>query len=232
LEVSMKVLLVEDEIYIARPIEQLLKKNNYSVDMTHDGEHGLDCGLTGVYDIIILDILMPKMDGIEVLKRLQESGITTPVLLLTAKDRTSDKVFGLDSGADDYLAKPFENEELLARLRALGRRKDSLVVNGILRYGDITFNPHSLTLSCKDITANLSLKESGLLEMLIQSGPMPVSKERFIEKIWGYDSDAEHSHVEYHISLLRRKLALTKTGVTIQVIRNVGYSLMGAEHGT
>ena len=228
----MKVLLVEDEIYIARPIEQLLKKNNYSVDMAHDGEHGLDCGLTGVYDIIILDILMPKMDGIEVLKRLQESGITTPVLLLTAKDRISDKVFGLDSGADDYLAKPFENEELLARLRALGRRKDSLVVNGILRYGDITLNPHSLTLSCKDITANLSLKESGLLEMLIQSGPMPVSKERFIEKIWGYDSDAEHSHVEYHISLLRRKLALTKTGVTIQVIRNVGYSLMGAEHGT
>ena len=227
----MKILLVEDEIYIARPIEQLLKKNHYSVDIAYDGEHGLDCGFTGIYDIIILDILMPKMDGIEMLKNLRGNGITTPVLLLTAKDRTSDKVFGLDSGADDYLAKPFENEELLARLRALGRRKDSLIVDGILSYGNITLNPHSLTLSCKDITTNLSLKESGLLEMLMQSGSMPVSKERFIEKIWGYDSDAEHSHVEYHISLLRKKLAQTKTNVTIQVIRNVGYSLTGAEHG-
>ena len=227
----MKILLVEDEIYIARPIEQLLKKNRYSVDIAHDGEHGLDCGLTDIYDIIILDILMPKMDGIEVLKNLRENGITTPVLLLTAKDRTSDKVLGLDNGADDYLAKPFENEELLARLRALVRRKDSLIVNGLLSYGDIILNPHTLTLSCKDIITNLSLKESRLLEMLIQSKTMPVSKECFIEKIWGYDSDAEHSHVEYHISLLRKKLAQTKTNVTIQVIRNVGYLLIGADHG-
>ena len=223
----MKVLLIEDEIYIAKPIEQLLKKNNYSIDIAYDGEQGLDCGLTGVYDIIILDILMPKMDGIQVLKNLRENGITTPVLLLTAKDRTSDKVLGLDNGADDYLAKPFENEELLARLRALGRRKDSFMVNGILSYGDISLNPHTLTLSCKDISTNLSLKESSLLETLIQNAPMPVSKDRFIEKIWGYDSDAEHSHVEYHISLLRKKLAQAKTCVTIQVIRNVGYSLAG-----
>ena len=223
----MKVLLIEDEIYIAKPIEQLLKKNNYAVDVANDGEQGLDCGLTGVYDIIILDILMPKMDGIEVLKNLRKNNIATPVLLLTAKDRTSDKVLGLDNGADDYLAKPFENEELLARLRALGRRKDSLIINGILCYGDITLNPHTLTLSRKDSATNLSLKESGLLEMLIQNAPMPVSKERFIEKIWGYDSDAEHSHVEYHISLLRKKLAQAKTCVTIQVIRNVGYSLTG-----
>ena len=227
----MRILLVEDEIYIARPIEQLLKKNHYSVDMAHDGEHGLDCGLTGVYDIIILDILMPKMDGIQVLKKLQDNGITTPVLLLTAKDRTSDKVLGLDSGADNYLAKPFENEELLARLRALGRRKNSLIVDGILSYKDITLNPHALILSCGDITTKLSLKESGLLVMLIQSGSIPVSKERFIEKIWGYDSDAEHSHVEYHISLLRKKLAQTKTNITIQVVRNVGYLLMEMEHG-
>ena len=225
----MKVLLIEDEIYIAKPIEQLLKKNNYAIDVANDGEYGLDCGLTGVYDIIILDILMPKMDGIEVLKNLRKNGIATPVLLLTAKDRTSDKVLGLDNGADDYLAKPFENEELLARLRALGRRKDSFVANGILSHEDISLNPHALTLSCKNITINLSLKESGLLEMLIQNAPIPVSKECFIEKIWGYDSDAEHSHVEYHISLLRKKLAQTKTSVTIQVIRNVGYSLTGVE---
>jgi len=227
----MKILLVEDEIYIARPIERLLKKNHYLVDMAHDGEHGLDCGLTDIYDIIVLDILMPKMNGIEILKNLRKNGIATPVLLLTAKDRTSDKVLGLDNGADDYLAKPFENEELLARLRALGRRKETLKVDGLLSYGDITLNPHTLTLSCKDITTNLSLKESGLLEILIQNGEVPVLKERFIEKIWGYDSNAEHSHVEYHISLLRKKLAQTKTNVKIQVTRNVGYSLMGAEHG-
>jgi len=226
----MKVLLVEDEIYIARPIEQLLRKNCFSVDIANDGEYGLDCGLTGVYDIIILDILLPKMNGLEVLKILRNNSITTPVLLLTAKDRTSDKVLGLDSGADDYLAKPFENDELLARLRALGRRKEKLKVDGLLTYGEITLNPHTLTLSCKGITAVLSLKESGLMEMLMQSVELPVSKEQFIEKIWGYDSEAEHSHVEHHISLLRKKLVQIKTDVKIQVIRNVGYSLIGAEH--
>lgn len=224
----MKILLVEDEIYIARPIEQLLKKNHYLIDIAHDGEYGLDCGLTDIYDIIILDILLPKMNGLEVLKKLRDNGVTTPVLLLTAKDRTCDKVLGLDSGADDYLAKPFENEELLARLRALGRRKDSLNVNGILSYGDITLNPHALTISCNGVTTNLSIKESGLLEMLMQSRTMPIPKDRFIEKLWGYDSEAEHGHVEYHISLLRKKLAQTNTDVSIQVTRNVGYSLTGA----
>ena len=231
MEVFMKILLVEDEIYIARPIERLLKNHHYTVDMAHDGEHGLDCGMTGVYDIIILDILMLKMNGLEVLKKLRENGIATPILLLTAKDRTGDKVHGLDCGADDYLAKPFDNDELLARLRALGRRKDALMVDGLLSYADVTLNPHTLTLSCRDIAISLSIKEAGLLEMLIQNGTMPVSKERFIEKIWGYDSDTEHSHVEHHISLLRKKLAQAKTGVTIQVIRNVGYSLTRAEYG-
>jgi len=227
----MKILLVEDEIYIARPIEQLLKKNHFSVDVAHDGEHGLDCGLTGIYDIIILDILMPKMDGIAVLKSLREHDIATPVLLLTAKDQPRDKVCGLDSGADDYLAKPFDNEELLARLRALGRRKkDAFLPDGLLNYGDITLNPHTLTFSCKGDTVKLSPKESQLLEMLIQNGAVPISKERIIEKIWGYDSEAEHNNVEYHISLLRKKLAAAGAGVAIQMTRNVGYSLKVVEH--
>jgi len=223
----MKILLVEDEIYIAKAIEQLLKKNHFSVDVAHDGEYGLDCGLTDIYDLIILDILMPKMNGIEVLKALRENGITTPVLLLTAKDQPRDKVSGLDSGADDYLAKPFDNEELLARLRALGRRKEVLLLDGLLTYEDVTLNPHTLSISCKNNTVKLSLKESQLLEMLIQNKNIPLSKERMIEKIWGYDSDAEHSNVEYHISLLRKKLAKAETGIAIQMIRNVGYLLKG-----
>jgi len=227
----MKILLVEDEVYIARPIEQLLKKNHFSVDVAFDGEYGLDCGLTGIYDIIILDILMPKKNGLEVLKSLRENDITTPVILLTAKDQPSDKVRGLDSGADDYLAKPFDNGELLARLRALGRRKESAFLpDGLLNYGDISLNPHTLTLSCKDSTVKLSPKESQLLGMLIENGIAPISKERMIEKIWGYDSEAEHNNVEYHISLLRKKLATAGACIAIQVTRNVGYSLKAVTH--
>lgn len=227
----MKILLVEDEIYIAKPIAELLKKNHFSVDIAHDGAYGLDCGLTGIYDIIILDISMPKMDGIAVLKSLRKGGITTPVLLLTAKDQARDKVCGLDSGADDYLAKPFDNEELLARLRALGRRrKDTFLRDGLLNCGNISFNPHTLTLFCKNDNVKLSPKESQLLEMLIQNGAVPVSKERIIEKIWGYDSDAEHSHVEYHVSLLRKKLVVIGADVAIQVTRNVGYALKVVIH--
>ena len=226
----MRILLIEDEKYIARPIEQLLKKNNFSVDVAHDGEHGLACGLTGVYDIIILDIMVPKVNGIEVLKSLREKSITAPVLFLTAKDRPGDRVYGLDSGADDYLIKPFDNDELLARLRALGRRKDTLLLDGILTYENISFNPHTLMLSYKQEIVKLSLKESGLLELLIQNKNMILSKERIIEKIWGYNSDAEHNNVEYHISLLRKKLAKIGSGVEIQTIRNVGYSLKAVKN--
>jgi len=228
----MKILLVEDERYIARPIAELLKKHHFSVDVAHDGAYGLDCGLTDIYDIIILDILMPKMNGLEVLKRLRENGITTPVLLLTAKNQPTDKVRGLDSGADDYLAKPFDNGELLARLRALGRRKDTLLPDGLLHFGKTTLNPHTLMLSCKDTTVKLSPKESMLLEMLIQNGRCPLSKERIIEKLWGYDAEAEHSHVEYHISQLRKKLAQAESGTSIQIIRNVGYLLKVTEYET
>ena len=221
----MKILLVEDELYIAKPIEQLLKRNHFSVDVAHDGEYGLDCALTDIYDIIILDILMPKMNGIEVLKALRENGITTPVLLLTAKDQPRDKVSGLDGGADDYLTKPFDNEELLARLRALGRRKEVLLPAGLLTYEDLTLNPHTLMLSYQNNTVKLSLKESQLLEMLMQNKNRSISKEQMIEKVWGYESDTEHSNVEYHISLLRKKLLKTQTQIRIQTIRNLGYVL-------
>jgi DNA-binding response OmpR family regulator len=221
----MKVLLIEDEVYIAKPIEQALKRNNYSVDLAFDGEHGLDCGLTDVYDIIVLDIMLPKMDGITVLRELRKNGIKTPVLLLTAKKQIQDKIHGLDSGADDYLVKPFDTDELLARLRALGRRRSEINSDGILKIGNVELNPHTLILNCGDNSSKLTLKEAQLLELLIKRKNMITPKELIIEKLWGYDSDTEDSHVEYHVSLLRKKLMAMNAPVSIVTVRGAGYSL-------
>ncbi len=221
----MRILMVEDEKYMAEAVAQVLKKNNYSVDLEYNGEDGLDSGLSGIYDIIILDIMLPKIDGISILKELRRSGIETPVILLTARGETEDKVHGLDSGADDYLAKPFHTNELLARLRALGRRKTELLNDGILKYGDIELNPLTLLLGCKDKQIKLTLKESQLLELLIKRNTMIISKEIIIEKLWGYDTDAEDSRVEIHVSLLRKKLTQLESTVSIYTIRGVGYIL-------
>lgn len=227
----MKILMVEDEKYIAEAVEQVLKKNHYSVDLAFDGEYGLYCGLSGIYDIIILDIMLPKMDGIDVLKQLREEDIETPVLLLTAKGQTADKVKGLDSGADDYLAKPFDTDELLARLRALGRRKSELSIEGILKFADIELNPHTLILSSDNKESKLTLKESGLLEILILRKNMITSKEMIIEKLWGYDSDAVDNHVENHISLLRKKLCGISSKTLISTVRGAGYILKAEKDG-
>jgi len=221
----MRVLMVEDEKYMAEAIAQVLKKHNYSVDLAFHGEDGLDCGLSGIYDIIILDIMLPKMDGISVLKELRKNRIETPVILLTARGEIEDKVRGLDSGADDYLAKPFHTDELLARLRALGRRKTELINDGILQYGDIKLNPHTLQLACGGKEITLTLKESQLLELLIIRKGMIVSKENIIEKLWGYDTDAEENRVEIHVSLLRKKLGQLDSEVYIHTIRGAGYVL-------
>jgi DNA-binding response OmpR family regulator len=228
----MRVLMVEDEKYMAEAVAQVLKKNNYSVDLAYNGEDGLDCGLSGIYDIIILDIMLPKMDGISILKELRKNGVETPVILLTARGEIEDKVRGLDSGADDYLAKPFHSDELLARLRALGRRKaKSLINDGILSYGDIKLNLHTLQLECGSKEAVLTLKESQLLELLIKRNGIIVSKDNIIEKLWGYDTDAEENRVEIYISLLRKKLAQLDSGVYIQTIRGAGYVLKTAKDG-
>ncbi|MEG6612057.1 response regulator transcription factor [Pseudoclostridium thermosuccinogenes] len=228
----MRILMVEDEKYMAEAVAQVLKKNNYSVDLAYDGEDGLDYGLSGIYDIIILDIMLPKMDGISILKELRKNNIQTPVILLTARGETEDKVRGLDSGADDYLAKPFHTDELLARLRALGRRNAELIANdGILKYGDIRLNPHSLKLECGGKEIILTLKESQLLELLIKRKGLIVSKENIIEKLWGYDTDAEDNRVEIHVSLLRKKLAQLDSDVSIHTIRGAGYILKETKDG-
>jgi len=217
--------MVEDEAYMAEAIVHILKKHNYTVDFVDNGIDGLDYGLSSIYDVIILDIMLPGIDGLSVLKKLRENKVDTPVLLLTARNDTEDRVTGLDSGADDYLAKPFETEELLARLRALGRRFTELAHNNTFIYGDIEFNQHTLTLSCNKTEVSLTLKEAQLLELLIKRKNMTISKEMMIEKVWGFDTEANDSRVEIHISLLRKKLTQIASVVTIRTIRGVGYLL-------
>jgi DNA-binding response OmpR family regulator len=221
----MRILLIEDEKYMAEAVAQVLRKNNYTVDLAHDGEYGLDCALSAIYDIIILDIMLPKMNGLDVLKELRSEKIATPVILLSAKGETEDKVIGLDSGADDYLPKPFKTEELLARLRALGRRKGEIVPDGVLCYGDIELNPNTLDVYCGNKSYKLTLKESQLLELLMNMKGMVISKNTIIEKLWGFDGEAEDNHVEVYISFLRKKLTALGSTNTIQTMRGLGYVL-------
>lgn len=227
----MRVLLVEDERRMAEAVAQVLKKNNYSVDLAYDGEYGLDCALSGIYDIIVLDIMLPKLDGISVLRELRHNRIMTPVILLTAKGETEDKVQGLDSGADDYLAKPFQTEELLARLRALGRRKGELICDNVLHFEDIEFNPHTLALRCRDKSFRLTLKEGQLLELLLKHSRMILPTSTIIEKLWGFEMEAEDSHVQVYVSFLRKKLTQLNSAVKIKAVRGVGYVLSVAEDG-
>ncbi len=218
----MRILIVEDELHLGEALAQILKKHCYSVDTVSDGESGLDNALSNIYDLMILDIMLPKTDGISVLKSIRKEGIDLPIILLSAKGEISDKVTGLDSGADDYLAKPFAIEELLARVRALSRRKNEILPNGALKYKDIELNTTNLKLSkgCREV--RLTLKESKLLEFLILRKNVSTSKERTIEKIWGYDSEVEHNHVEVYISFLRKKLSFLDSEVIIHTVRGVG----------
>lgn len=221
----MRLLLIEDEIHLAEAISQILKKNNYTVDMVHDGEAGYDYGMSNIYDMILLDIMLPKMNGIEVLKALRKAGVTIPILMLTAKGEIGDRVTGLDSGADDYLPKPFATEELLARIRALFRRKGDIQTSIEMAIGDITLNPSTLILAKDSHVIKLTLKESELLEYLILRKGLIASKELIIDKLWGYDSEAEHNNVEVYISFLRKKLSFLKSNVSITTTRGVGYAL-------
>ncbi|WP_070000105.1 response regulator transcription factor [Cellulosilyticum sp. I15G10I2] len=221
----MRILLVEDEIHLAEALVQILRKNNYTVDVSYDGESGLDNALSDIYDLILLDIMMPKMDGITVLKNIRLQGLTTPVLLLTAKGEISDRVMGLDSGADDYLPKPFATEELLARIRAMSRRKGEVVTDNTLKFGDIMLNTANLKLSALGKEVKLTLKESELLEFLISRKNAATSKEMIIEKLWGFDADVEHNHVEVYVSFLRKKLNFLDSNVSITTVRGIGYSL-------
>lgn len=223
----MRILIVEDEVHLAEALSQILRKNNYSVDVAHDGGSGLDSALSGIYDLLLLDIMLPEMDGITLLKTLRQEGIATPVILLTAKGEVNDKITGLDYGADDYVAKPFSTGELLARIRAALRRRGEVVPEDSLKFSDIELNTANLKLSCQGRELKLILKECELMELLIMRKTAVTSKEQIIEKLWGFDSEAEHNNVEVYISFLRKKLAFLQSAVKINTLRGLGYVLEG-----
>jgi len=222
----MKILMVEDERYMAEAVQHVLKRNNYNIDLAYDGESGLDLALTAIYDVIILDIMLPKKDGIDVLKELRSNNVMTPVIMLTAKGEVNDKILGLDNGADDYLAKPFVMDELMARLRALGRRKDNLSLEKTLSYEDIELNPNTLVLKGNNKEFKLTLKESQLLELLLNRAGKIVSKDTIFEHIWGYDADAVDNNIEVYVSMLRKKISHLKSKAQIKTVRGAGYMLI------
>ncbi|GAE86955.1 response regulator transcription factor [Acetivibrio straminisolvens] len=226
----MRILIIEDNVRLAENISQLFKKSNYIVTCVYNGEDGLDFALTGIYDIIVLDTKLPKMDGITLLKTLRKRNLPTPVILISDKNTPSDIVIGLDSGADDYLAKPFSPEVLMARIRALGRRKGGIVMNNILSFGDIELNTSNFMLSTQSSEINLTRREYELLEFLILRKGMISPKETIIEKLWGFDSKANANHVEVYISFLRKKLYNINSKVTIDTIRGAGYELKYTEN--
>lgn len=223
----MKILIVEDEKQLCEALVALLKDNGYSADAVYDGQDGLDYALTGVYDVIVLDIMLPIMDGLAVLKKLREAGSSVPVLLLTAKGDARDKINGLDSGADDYLTKPFIAGELLARIRVLTRRRGEYV-GDTLCFGSCTLDKNTHELSCAGNSLKLGRKEYETLEMLMGNPGQIIPKERFIEKIWGYDSEAEYNNIEVYVSFLRKKLLALHADITIKAVRSVGYKLENA----
>ncbi len=220
----MRLLLAEDEVEMSNALVKILKSNNYSVDAVYNGDDALDYIETDVYDGAILDIMMPGMSGIEVLKEARKNGITTPVLLLTAKSEIDDRVEGLDSGADDYLTKPFAMKELLARVRAITRRRDE-VVDTNLAFGNVTLDRLTYQMSASGGSVKLGNKDFQMLEMLMTNPGQIISVEQFMDKIWGYDSEAELNVVWVYISNLRKKLKSIKADITIKAHRGVGYSV-------
>lgn len=225
----MRVLIVEDEVRLAATLQDLMEMNGYNADVCHDGEAGLDNALTGIYDIMILDVMLPKMDGFAVLKRLRGAGSATPVLMLTARDQLNDRVEGLDCGADYYLTKPFEPQELLACVRALVRRQPELRNTEELTYADLRLEKNTFTLSCEARSVRLSRKEFDMMELLMLNRELVITKETLLLKIWGYESDAEDNNVEVYISFLRKKLDHLHSRVKIRTIRMVGYCLADSD---
>lgn len=220
----MRILIVEDDVSLAAALARILEDNGYAVDVVHDGNAGVAWGESGLYDVIILDVMLPGQDGFSVARALRRSSVSTPVLLLTARDATADKIAGLDAGADDYMTKPFSPAELMAHLRALTRRQGDVVFE-TLTAGDLTLNLESLDLTCGAETIRLSQKEFAIARILLGSPGAVVSKEALIARAWGPDSNASENNVEAYISFLRKKIGHVGSTARIETIRSVGYRL-------
>ena len=222
----MRLLLIEDEKRMAQALCEILRREKYDVDHFVDGISGLDAVESDIYDIIILDVMLPGMNGFEIAKKARQAGIRTPILMLTAKGELDDKVEGLDSGADDYLTKPFMTQELLARLRALARRNIN-TDDGTLTFGDISLDTNTSTLSCASNgqSVRLSEKEYRILEYLIANQGQILTREQLAVKIWGFDSEAEYNNVEVYMSFTRKKLTFVGAKTEIKAVRGIGYEL-------
>lgn len=219
----MKILIIEDEVLLADSIQSLLINKGFEVDVAYDGETGKEYAETGIYDLLILDIMMPKMDGYEVARRIRAKRIGVPILMLTAKSELEDRITGLNSGADYYLTKPFDTRELLACINALLRRQGAQVDEIV--FGDTSLDLSSAVLVCGTNSVRLSAKEFDIMRILFQAGERIVSKEMILTKVWGYDSDAVENHVEVYIGFLRKKLASIGSNIRIEAIRRLGYHL-------
>ncbi|MDO5422682.1 MAG: response regulator transcription factor [Eubacteriales bacterium] len=222
----MRLLLVEDEKRMAQALGEILRQENYEVDSYTDGISGLAAIESAIYDLIVLDVMLPGMNGFEIARKARQMGIRTPILMLTAKSDLDDKVTGLDSGADDYLTKPFMTKELLARLRALARRGMN-APDGTLTFGDLSLDTNTLTLSCRTNGQSVKLgeKEYRILEYLITNQGQILTREQLAVKIWGFDSEAEYNNVEVYMSFTRKKLAFVGAKTEIKAVRGIGYEL-------
>lgn len=220
----MKILIVEDDKSLSLAIAQILNEQKYQTEIAYNGEDGLDYALHDNYDLILLDIMLPKLDGFSLVKKLRQNKNNSPVIMLTAKDDIHSKITGLDSGADDYITKPFVKEELLARIRANARRQGDVIIN-TLSFCDLNLDLDTAILSCNTKSIQLSFKEFSILKILLVHPNLVISKEVLIDKVWGNESEAEANNVEAYISFLRKKFQFIGTKVSINTLRRLGYRL-------
>lgn len=221
----MRLLVIEDEKRLAQNLAELLRRQGYTVDVSNDGVSGYDNASSDIYDLIVLDAMLPGLDGFTLLRQLRGGGHSVPVLMLTARSDLSDRVQGLDCGADYYLTKPFEPAELLACIRSLLRRGGAVNADDAITFGDLRLEPGTFQLSCAQRALRLSRREYDLMELLMRSQGRVVTKEQLLLKVWGYDSEAEDNNVEVYVSFLRRKLTHLRSAVHIRTMRLVGYCL-------
>ncbi len=222
----MRILLVEDEVSLADALVYLLKKDGYQVDVSYDGSEGEDLALSGIYDGIVLDRMLPGREGLDILRTIRDTQLATPVMFLTARDSVHDRVDGLDAGADDYLIKPFSNQEFLARVRALTRRSKNMIENEELHLADTVLNIRRSLYTIGDSVVELTRTEAKLLELLIRNVDQVLEKEQILERIWGFNNEIDIANVDLYIYYLRKKIHFQDAGIELQTVRGVGYSLV------